>query len=183
MTNNQKRQRRTAVRGLRSALPTFLLLVGAKPAFAGITTVGTITFSSASVAAVPTMGSIALLLLSGLLAVIAMKSYRKAGGITPAIVGLLGVAALASTGSIQLVQDARAQITPIPVEEPGEKPVVNSLNTFRNVSGSELRVEDLELDEGFRVDSNPTEDPSCSVGAVIGNGEQCSVSITTNPVP
>src|SRR6056297_470121 len=82
-------------------------LAAAAPSFAGLRS-GTITFSAASAAAIPTMGSIALILLSCLLAVIAIKSYRRTGGIAPSIVGLLCVAALAGTGSsFHLIQQVK----------------------------------------------------------------------------
>ena len=178
MTNNQKRHFYMPAGNARAVLPALLLFSGGTPAFAGVGAgAGTITFSSVSATAVPTMGSVALMLLSGLLAVIAMKSYRKAGGITPAIVGALGIAVLASTGGVQLIQDVRAlpNSAEVDVDGPGERPLIEGINTFRNVSGAGLQVDDLELEGSCRVVSNSTEDPACNVGSVIGDGEQCSV--------
>lgn len=178
MSNNQKRHFCLAAANARTVMPALVLLIGATPAFAGAGAgAGAITFSSVSVTAVPTMGSVALILLSGLLAVIAMKSYRKAGGITPAIVGALGIAALTSAGGVQLIQDVRAlpSSVEVDVDGPGERPLIDGINTFRNTSGAELQVEDLELNDSCRVVPELTEGPVCNEGGIVSDGDQCSV--------
>src|SRR6056297_1170683 len=109
MQKHQAQPRSAKARTVQLTATLVCSLAAAAPSFAGSSiSAGNITFSAASAAAIPTMSSIALILLSCLLAVIAIKSYRRTGGIAPSIVGLLCVAALAGTGSsFHLIQQVK----------------------------------------------------------------------------
>jgi len=126
------------------------------------------------------MGSIALILLSCLLAVIAIKSYRRTGGIAPSIVGLLCVAALAGTGSsFHLIQQVKAdQARQINVDQPGTETLIPGLNNFQNTSDSALNVDNIQY-EGTcgAADNAAIKGPVCAPGIRVSRGDSCSLDV------
>ena len=87
----------------------FLVLLPALPAQAGSS--GTITFAPATATAIPALGGSLLLVLAALLALIAVKAYRRTGqGIAPVLAGALALGSLLSIGGgIELMQRAHAK--------------------------------------------------------------------------
>ncbi len=160
---------------------TVLAIAGsgfALPAIAG--TPGTITFSPSAVAPVPTLGSTLLVLLAALLGVIAMKSYRRAGGITPMIAGLLAIAALTSAGGgIKLVREVHAAIVTNTITQPEGQAFSLSRgpNSFLNDAGTTLETSDIELAEICFVGTNESADPDCAVDQTIADGASCQIVV------
>lgn len=157
----------------------------ALPTFAGTPSSGSITFSPSAVAPVPTLGSTLLVLLAALLGVIAMKSYRRAGGITPMIAGLLAVAALASAGGgINLLREAQAVIRTNTIIQPQGQtfPLGEGPNSFLNDAGTTLETSAIELVGICSVGTNESEDPDCAVGQTIADGASCQIVVDCDEV-
>lgn len=157
---------------------TALIAASALPAQAG-STAGSITFSPADVAAVPTLGGSLLVLLAGLLALIAIKAYRRAdGGIAPMVAGLLALGSLASAGGgFDLIRQAQAA-TPTEITNPeGEQlPLGFGTTVFLNSAGVPMEVTELSL-ESCSIEPSQSETPDCSEGTVVAEEEQCQVNL------
>jgi len=179
----QEHHLKTRVSGVKLGVVAIAASALAFPTFAG--TPGTITFSPSAVAPVPTLGSALLVLLAALLGVIALKSYRRAGGITPMIIGLLAVAALASTGGgISLVRQAQAtvQIVAVEITQPQGQTFTLSTgpNRFLNDAGTALETSGIELADICSVGTNESADPDCAVGQTIADGASCQIVVECN---
>jgi len=149
-------------------------------ALAGEGAAGSITFSPTSAAAIPTLGSALLVLLAGLLALIALKSYRHTRGMTPTIAGMLTIAALASTGGgINLLREVQAGIPATPVTESGGQTLTLDAapNIFRNDAGTTLGVSNIEILGECSVASNEFAEPDCTEGLVLEDGDLCAITV------
>ncbi|MEQ8517168.1 MAG: midcut-by-XrtH protein [Chromatocurvus sp.] len=167
------------VHGVKAIVAGIATSVLALPALAGGDG-GTITFSPSAVAAVPTLGNALLVLLAGLLGLIALKSYRRARGVTPMIAGLLAVAALASAGGgINLVRQAHAAIVANTITQPQGQtfPLASGPNSFLNDAGTTLETSDIQLAGSCSVGTNNSEDPDCAEGQTIADGDSCQIVV------
>lgn len=150
----------------------------ALPAQAG-TPSGSITFSPADVAAVPALGGTLLVLLAALLALIAVKAYRRThGGIAPVVAGALALGGLASAGGgFELIRQANAN-GDVPITDAGGQTILlgGGPTVLLNSAGVLMRVTDLSTDV-CEVQPGPADVPDCAVGTTVEDGERCQVNI------
>lgn len=164
---------------------TALLGASTLPAQAGSAVgTGSITFSPADVAAVPTLAGSLLVLLAGLLALIAVKAYRRADrGIAPMVAGVLAVGSLISAGGgVEIIRQAQGGVADTPVTnangqtfelDPGP-------NVFLNDAGILLEVTELSAGE-CSILPNESPLPECTIGTTVTDGERCQVNIASCP--
>lgn len=124
------------------------------------------------------------MLLAGLLGLIALKSYRRAQGVTPLIAGTLTVAALATAGGgFNLLQQVQAGIdtTPITQSDGQSFPLFDRLNRFRNDAGIPVSATDIEVIERCSIIADEGPDPDCEVGLELEDGSSCQLVVTCEP--
>lgn len=150
----------------------------ALPAQAGSSS-GSITFSPADVAAVPALGGTLLVLLAALLALIAVKAYRRThGGIAPVVAGALALGGLASAGGgFELIRQASAN-GDVPITNAGGQtiPLGTGNTVLVNSAGVLMTVTELSTDV-CEVQPGAADVPDCAVGTTVEDGERCQVNI------
>lgn len=143
--------------------------------------VGSITFSPASVAAVPTLGNVFLVLLAGLLGLIALKSYHRTRGVTPLIAGMLTVAALATAGGgFNLLRQAQAGVDTKQITQSNGQSftLLEGPNRFLNNAGTALSPTEIEVVESCTIVTDEGPEPDCEIGQVLENGSNCQLRVT-----
>jgi len=136
---------------------------------------GSITFSP-DANAVPAAGGPALAVLAGLLALLGVQAARQRRATGLVLCLALG-AAMAGSGSFQLVQESRALVLNTPVDNPSGQTlrISDSNEVFQNVSGVPLAVTDLTT--SCVQESTGPSFTQCAVGVRMEDGDTCAVNL------
>lgn len=151
-------------------------------------TPGSITFTplSAGTTAVPTLGGALLVLLALLLGVIALRSvrHRRDSGTLSLFAGALLVGSLASgVSGLVVIQDARAGGGSIILDEAGETfDVFCGNGSYFNDSGVGMQVTAFVTPTGCTSETNIANDPVCTIGTVLEDGDVCNTNFEPTPV-
>ncbi len=156
-------------------------LLGSATAHAGAS-VGGLVYAPAAAGStpsgVPTLSGSLLIVLSLLLATLALRMFRKQGG--KLLLLLLGGGALAAgSGGVKLISDAIAATTHQLSNPAGGTATVDGAtdNIYVNSSGVRLRITLVQLNnlgEGGGCPNNPSP-TRCEPGNELDNGEQCNI--------